>query len=124
MEQVFGGCSCGNVRFVAKGHPDRVGICHCLDCRKHHGALFYSAAIFHQSAVTITGESHEYQGRHFCADCGSSVYAQSEDEVEIHLGALDEPGQFKPTYELWTIRREPWLPAFPDMVQYPRNKDD
>jgi len=20
----------------------RVGLCHCLDCRKHHGALFYA----------------------------------------------------------------------------------
>ena len=41
MERVTGGCLCGSVRLVAEGRPYRVGICdHCLDCRKHHGALF------------------------------------------------------------------------------------
>ena len=40
MDRFTGGCLCGNVRIVASGPPYRVGICHCLDCRKHHGALF------------------------------------------------------------------------------------
>ena len=30
-----GGCLCGSVRIVASGRPYRVGVCHCLDCRKH-----------------------------------------------------------------------------------------
>jgi hypothetical protein len=89
-----------------------------MDCRKHHGALFYAAAIFPQDAVTIAGETRDYHGRHFCPRCGSSVFARSEDEVEVHLGALDEPNQLVPTYEGWTIRREAWLPAFPDMRRY------
>ena len=38
--EVSGGCLCGNVRLTATGDPYRVGLCHCLDCRKHHGALF------------------------------------------------------------------------------------
>ena len=40
MANITGGCVCGKVRFEADGEPDRVGICHCLDCRKYHGALF------------------------------------------------------------------------------------
>ena len=28
-------------------------------------------------------------------------------------GALDQPDLFRPSYELWTRRREGWLPAFP-----------
>jgi len=32
--------------------------------------------------------------------------------VDLHLGALDAPDKFKPTYELWTVRREAWLPEF------------
>ena len=35
-----GGCACGAVRFVAEGEPYRVGLCHCLDCRKQYGAPF------------------------------------------------------------------------------------
>lgn len=46
MERFTGGCLCGKVRIVAAGRPYRVGLCHCLDCRKHHGALFHASAIF------------------------------------------------------------------------------
>jgi hypothetical protein len=115
MDQVTGGCRCGKVRFVATGRPYRVGICHCLDCRKHHGALFHASAIFPERAVTIAGETRDYLGRYFCPDCGSPLFARSGDEVDVNLGSLDEPDQFAPTYELWTIRREAWLPPFPGM---------
>jgi hypothetical protein len=47
-ELFTGGCLCGSVRIVASGRPYRVGVCHCLDCRKHHGALFHGSAIFHE----------------------------------------------------------------------------
>lgn len=113
-----GGCLCGDVRLVATGRPDRVGLCHCLDCRKHHGALFYAAAAFPRDAVTVTGETREYEGRHFCPRCGSSVFAVSDDETEVHLGALDAPNQFTPSYELWTVRREAWLPPFEGVERF------
>lgn len=123
MDQVTGGCLCGEVRLVASGRPRRVGLCHCLDCRKHHGALFYAAAIFSQTVVTVTGDTREYRGRHFCPRCGSSVFARSDDEIEVHLGALDAPDQFVPTYENWMIRRESWLPPFPLAHHYARNRE-
>ncbi|MFN3481787.1 GFA family protein [Rhabdaerophilum calidifontis] len=124
MEQHAGGCLCGDVRFVASGRPLRVGLCHCLDCRKHHGALFHASAIFPQQAVTISGGTGKYRGRHFCPRCGSSVFGKTGAEIEIHLGALDAPDQFTPTYELWTLRREAWLPAFPLARRYLRDRDD
>ncbi len=122
MNKITGGCLCGGVRFSAGGDPDRVGVCHCLDCRKHHGALFYAAAIFPEDAVTIEGKVSEYEGRCFCPRCGSSVFARSEGEVELHLGALDAPDQFAPTYELWVERRESWLPAFPNTTLHRCNR--
>ena len=121
MDLVSGGCSCGALRIVAVGAPYRVGICHCLDCRKHHGALFHASAIFPQDAVTVTGISHAYAGRHFCPTCGSPVFGRSGDEVEVNLGALDETDRFQPTYELWVKRREGWLPRFPGTRCYAEN---
>jgi hypothetical protein len=120
---VTGGCLCGKVRIEARGQPKRVGICHCLDCRKHHGALFYAVAIYPEGAVTVEGETGEYNGRHFCPRCGSSVFGRSGDEVEVHLGALDAPDQFTPTYECWTVRREAWLPEFPLEKKYVRDRE-
>ena len=123
MDQVTGGCLCGDVRITASGAPYRVGLCHCLHCRKHHGALFYAAAIFPQDAVTVEGETRDYRGRHFCPRCGSSVFAHVADEIEVHLGALDAPDQYMPTYENWTIRREAWLPPFPFARHYARDRE-
>lgn len=120
---ITGGCLCGALRLVAHGAPKRVGLCHCLDCRKHHGAVFYAAAFYDSAQVTITGPSAAYEGRHFCPTCGSSVYAVTGDEVEVHLGALDGPNQLRPTYELWTKRRESWLPAFDGVTSYPEDRD-
>ncbi|NVO54294.1 GFA family protein [Rhodobacteraceae bacterium B1Z28] len=122
MDLLTGGCRCGRVRFAASGRPLRVGLCHCLDCRKHHGALFYAAAVFSQDAVEIGGDPSSYAGRFFCPNCGSPVFAQSGDEIEVHLGSLDAPDQLTPTYESWTIRREAWLPEFPGMKRYEKNR--
>ncbi|GGE52527.1 hypothetical protein GCM10007421_28710 [Halopseudomonas oceani] len=121
MTTVLGGCLCGAVRLRAEGQPLRVGICHCLDCRKHHGALFHASAIFVLAAVEIAGQTAEYAGRHFCPLCGSSVYSRSGDEMEVHLGALDEPDQFIPSYELWSCRREAWLPPFAVQQRFQRD---
>jgi hypothetical protein len=122
MEAVEGGCLCGAVRFTAQGKPFRVGTCHCLDCRKHHGAPFFAAAIFLDSAVTITGETHSYRDRHFCPICGSSPFSRWQDEIAVHNGALDEPSRFRPTYELWTIRRESWLAPVQGAKQFPKDR--
>lgn len=115
-------CLCGNIQITALAAPKRVGICHCMDCRKHHGALFYAAAIFDADSVRISGAASSYEGRHFCPRCGASVYAVSDDEVEIHLGAMDMPGQFTPDYECWTARRESWLPEFPGTLRHPKDR--
>lgn len=123
MEQLNGGCLCGRVRIEASGPPYRVGLCHCLECRKHHGALFHASAVFPQCAVKVEGETHSFAGRHFCPQCGSSVFARSDDEIEVNLGALDDPDQLRPSYELWTIRRETWLPAFPGTKEYERDRE-
>jgi hypothetical protein len=123
MTHFTGGCLCGKLRFVASGRPYRVGLCHCLDCRKHHGALFGGSAVFPEEAVVIEGEAQGYGGRFFCPTCGSSVFARSGDEVEVALGSLDAPDLLKPTYENWTIRREGWLPPFPIVRRYLQDHD-
>lgn len=118
-----GGCLCGAVGVSAEGRPLRVAVCHCTDCRRHHGALFYAAAIFPRAAVTVTGETRDWQGRHFCPRCGSSVFAISGDEAELHLGALDDGARLAPDYETWTIRRAPWLPPFPGTRRFDRDRE-
>lgn len=123
MEEFTGGCLCGKVRLIADGLPFRVGLCHCLDCRRHHGSLFSATAIFAEDAVRIDGVTQHYAGRHFCPTCGSSVFNRMGDEIEVHIGALDMPDQLMPTYESWMVRREGWLPPFPFSRHYAHDRE-
>jgi hypothetical protein len=125
-----GSCACGQVRIEARGEPHRVGVCHCLTCRKAHGAPFNFYAVYPPEAVTVSGEvitfaSSEKVRRHACAKCGTQVFSTygRADEVYVYPGSFDEPGLFAPTYELWTIRREPWLPPFSTVKhRYEKNR--
>jgi hypothetical protein len=121
-ELYFGGCLCGAVRLIACGRPYRVGICHCMDCRKHHGAVFHTFAVFPEKAVQIEGCTTEFKTRNFCPTCGSSLFGRNGDEIEIHVGCLDESNQVKPTYENWIVRREAWLPSFDLAPRYQRDR--
>ncbi|MGD8354391.1 MAG: GFA family protein [Methyloceanibacter sp.] len=89
-----------------------------MNCRKAHGAPFNFYAVFPPEAVTVSGAviafaSTEQVRRYSCNTCGSPIYSTyyREDEFYVHPGSFDEIGAFTPTYELWTKRREPWLPA-------------
>ncbi len=119
-----GGCACGQAKFEARGEPYRVGVCHCMTCRQMHSALFSVFAVFPTGAVTIEGEilsfaSSEKGRRYSCRACGSPVYSHygRPDEIYLYPGSFDETGLWQPTYELWSTRREPWLPEFPSVVR-------
>jgi hypothetical protein len=112
-----------------RGAPKRVGLCHCLTCRKTSGSAFNAFAVFPTDQVTITGESRGWEASpgvadRFCPRCGSQVfYADGSDEIEIKLGAFDRTDLFTPTYETWTKRRESWL-CTPDLISYPENRGE
>lgn len=130
-----GGCACGAVRYVVTGGPLRVGLCHCLTCRKRHGAPFNAFAAFRSDKVRIEGSPAVWTGAehgliHGCPTCGSPLFwtaaswpenGEGDGEIEIHLGGLDAVGQFTPQYEVWVKRREPWLPPL-NVPQYVENR--
>jgi hypothetical protein len=125
-----GSCLCGAMRIELSGKPHRVGICHCLDCRKKSGGIFTSWAIYPVDRVKVTGKTARHALRndythHFCPACASPVYQTQagSDEAEVFLGVLDEPNRLTPTYELWTVRREAWLPPFPLARHYTGDRE-
>src|SRR6478735_3895924 len=113
MSTLEGGCACGLVRFQATGTPIRVGLCHCMTCRRYHGTAFNAFVIFSRECVTIEGprldwRSSSHATRTRCAGCGSPI-AMLEDgstEIELNVGSFDEPSLFVPLYENWILRRE------------------
>jgi hypothetical protein len=110
------------VRIEIRAAPYRVGICHCLDCRKRQGSLFHAFAMFPSAAVTVTGATREFKTKSFCPTCGSPLFDRWGDETEVHLGCLDTPHALTPTYESWVIRRDAWLPPFAATRRYERDR--
>lgn len=112
-----GGCACGAVRFEATGKPLRVGLCHCLTCRKHHASAFNPFVVFKAQAVLIAGSlrawrSSDHATRLSCEVCSSPICQQEDDgdEIELHIGSFDDTSVFAPMYENWITHREDWLP--------------
>lgn len=125
-----GGCACGALRFTVKAAPQRVGMCHCMTCRRVSGSPFGVYAIFRRADVEFRGHTQAWESsaearRHFCALCGSVAYMEyvDHDEIDLPIGAFDETGLYAPDYELWCIHREPWLPA-DARPEYERDRHD
>ncbi|MEI2296815.1 GFA family protein [Ensifer sp. MJa1] len=123
MTVLSGKCLCGQVRLSVRGAPLRVGICHCTDCRQESGSAFTFYGIWPADQFEYSGETAQFQGRCFCPHCGSRVFSADEEEAEIKLGILpDAPTAFKPGYELWVKRREPWLRPVEGAEQYQEDR--
>ena len=127
-ETLQGGCACGQVRFRAEGPPKRVGLCHCLTCRKAHGAAFMPFAVYDGDKVRVQGVLKSWLSspgydRAFCPSCGSRVLGRNGAEIELSLGSLDAENQLTPQYESWIKHREAWLSPL-DTPQYDENRSD
>ncbi|KSV79931.1 aldehyde-activating protein [Sinorhizobium sp. GW3] len=124
MTTLSGKCLCGRVALSVHGEPIRVGICHCMDCRKESGSAFTFYGIWPAEQFEYSGEVSDFQGRRFCSHCGSRVFSVDAREAEVKLGILSQaPTPLKPSYELWVKRREPWLRPVEGAAQYQEDRE-
>ncbi len=119
MDTRTGACRCRAIKFKVIGIPLRAGLCHCHDCRRETGSVFATFAVWPRSAFACEGSYATYEGRSFCPTCGSRLFAIANEEAEIKLGVLDDaPFDVRPSYELWTKRRQTWLQPLEGCEQY------
>ncbi len=122
-----GQCACGAVTFIATGAPKRIGLCHCRDCQRVHAAPAYHFAVYDRDQLSVSGvlaswgQTEPYD-RQFCPTCGSHVLSFFKGDTEVSVECFDDYDALDPQYELWTIRRKPWLRAL-NVPQYERNRE-
>jgi hypothetical protein len=121
-----GGCLCGAVRYSVRGEPVQVERCHCADCRKESGSAFIVYAEWPIEALEVTGEICSYDGRSFCARCGSRLMDVTDSDggfIEVRIGTLDDaPCGLEPEAEIWVSRRERWIAPVEGAVQFEKNR--
>ena len=119
-----GGCLCKAVRYQVRGEPYQSGLCHCATCRKLTGSHFSATANWRADQFTMSGTLHTYERRSFCPACGSRLFFLFDGGVEVFLGTLDDaPNGIRPMVEVWTARREPWLPVIDQAAQHRHNEE-
>jgi hypothetical protein len=115
-------CACGQLRVACTGEPALVAVCHCLDCQKRTGVPFGAAAFFARKDVAATGAlkifrrgsaSGSVVSFHFCPDCGSTVFWETErrpDTVGVAVGSFADPAFPAPSLSVFDERRHAWVP--------------
>ncbi len=113
-------CACGQLRIACTGEPQRVSVCHCLDCQRRTGSAFGVAAFFRRDAVKAEGRETTCRrtadsGRgltfHFCPDCGGTVFWEPDfrpDSVAVAVGAFADPSFPAPEKAVFEERAHPW----------------
>lgn len=97
-----GGCLCGGIRYVVRGPLRDVLICHCIDCRRWHGAAAAMTSARRRDVIvdeadlvrwfTVAGDTPRPR-RGFCSRCGASLFwdAPERTTIGIAAGTLDQP---------------------------------
>jgi hypothetical protein len=125
---VAGSCLCGAVRYEVEGPATEVTHCHCVMCRKQHGAAFATYAGYPIERLRVTaGEetvrvyrSGPTTERQFCSVCGSSLFWRDTagQRVWVALGTLDgEPGRAVDGH-IFVREKAPWHTITDDFPQY------
>ena len=127
-----GHCLCGTVRFATDARPLSTNFCHCESCRRHTGGAVAAFVSFRKEAVRWSGaERTGYRSspavlRSFCARCGSPLayeHDRTPDEIDLYLGAFDEPGAFPAAKHIHVGERVAWFDTVDQVPRYPKGSD-
>ena len=130
-----GGCLCGAIRYTLNASVTGLRACHCKNCQKHSGTGGTVNAVVPTDKFKITkGTTKNYQdsatqsgrtlSRHFCAECGSSIYSQRIPDpgfLVVRAGSLDDSSGMKITGNIWTATAPPWAYIDPATECHPGN---
>lgn len=130
MKNITGSCLCGAVNYQISQNIGDIVHCHCIKCRKAHGAAFSSVAKIDDKSFSITGKEklNRYQSspgktRCFCSNCGSQIYAKREntDFIILRLGTLNDDSmidsQFQEVKHIWLAEKACWYEVHSDIEE-------
>jgi hypothetical protein len=131
---ITGGCICGAVRYESTSEPLLMLKCHCRDCQRITGGPYMPVVVFSYHAFRVTqGEIRRYSTesdgvgfhlRGFCPKCGSRLTGAEKPErgiIGVVASSLDDPGIFRPEFEMYVEDAQPWDLMDPSTDKFPRH---
>jgi len=120
-----GGCQCGAVRFRV-AELGGSALCHCRMCQKQFGH-FYGPLVTGIGVTWTRGAPKRFASsnaafRGFCAECGTPLTFEMNGEIELAIGAFDDPTVAPPTRQLRPEEKLPFVDGIPDLPMRPRDE--
>jgi hypothetical protein len=126
---LFGSCLCGSVRYQITAPLENAEYCHCLMCRKAHGAAFSANSIVPTNSLTVSSgadliseyESSPKRRKCFCSNCGSQLFIRRLDRPEftvVTLGTLDGDPHARPERHVFVASKAPWYEIADTLPQF------
>src|SRR5215813_13055900 len=85
-------CHCGALKVITSGEPVQVYLCHCQSCQRRTGSLAHCGSRWLKSQIRIEGDHKIYTRKgdsgfwprsHFCPNCGSNVFIESDRAPDL-----------------------------------------
>ena len=124
---IKGGCLCGKVRYQVAEPLFNADHCHCLMCRRQHGAAFAAYAEFMAGDLQWTsGESivkvfepSADAGWCFCSEFGSTLAGADKGIIAtITLGTVDGDPGIKPESHIFVGSKAEWHDIRDNLPQF------
>ena len=121
MATITGRCLCERVRYEVSAPLLDAEYCHCKRCQRRTGAAASASAeaapgsfriVAGEELVRAFEPDHGWQD-HFCAECGSHLFAQSPDDparVCVSMGTIDDDPGVRPEYRQYVAYAAVWEP--------------
>jgi len=121
--KVDGQCHCGAITFTADIDPERIVVCHCMDCQILSGTAFRTVVFTLENALSFstgapktyvkTAQSGNKRVQGFCGDCGSGIYATTTGDggkiYGLRVGVLNQRTMLKPNKQIWRGSALDWI---------------
>jgi hypothetical protein len=120
QELQWGGCQCGQIRYVAPRKSRALYACHCVECRKQSASAFGISFVIARNDLKLVKGKPSFWSRQtakghtlscaFCANCGSRLWHLSTgypDTLNVKGGSLDEPVDLSSATHIWVASKLP-----------------
>ena len=114
-------CHCGALKVITSGEPEQVYLCHCQSCQRRTGSVAHCGSRWLKSQIRIEGDHKIYTRKgdsgfsprwHFCPNCGSNVFTESDrapDLCIITVGSFADPNFPAPTASIYEESMHSWF---------------
>lgn len=125
---INGECLCKKIKFQAEEVPGMVFNCHCLNCKKAHGAAFATQVIAHKTSLIFNSGKQLVKDYHsggalraFCINCGARIMNYGPDSVDylsISLTVIKNYERFKLTGDCYIKSKLSFINLMPSSKKF------